>query len=69
LDWTQVELQLINEQEVIFGWNATVNPTIMSGLIELEPYENFFKTVTDSQHNIHSWYTEPILNLVPEQAC
>ena len=67
MDLEQVELELINEQEVIFGWNPTVNPTIAAGLTELEPYESFFKTVADSQRNIQSWYSEPIINLVPEQ--
>ena len=63
----QVELELINEQEAIFGWNPTVNPTIAAGLTELEPYETFFRTVSDSQRSIQSWYSEPIIGLVPEQ--
>ena len=61
------ELELINEQEEIFGWNPTVNPTVETNLKGLEPYETLFKACHETQENIHSWLHGPIHDLNPEK--
>ena len=60
------ELILINEQEAIFGWNPTVNPDVANGMLDIEPYEALFRAVLNSQNNLESWYSNPMLLLDPE---
>ena len=61
------ELKLINEQEEIFGWNPTVNPAVAKGLVDIEPFEVFFRAVFDAQNNLGSWYDGAMVELDPEQ--
>ena len=49
------ELDLIHEQEEIFGWNPTVNPQVEENLSKLDPYETLFKAVHESQENVQGW--------------
>jgi len=61
------ELEAINSQEEIFGWNATVNPQVEQNLTTLEPYEGLFRAVHESQQNVDKWLNGPILDLNPEK--
>ena len=67
LEGMSEELQLINEQEEIFGWNPTVNPLVDENLRLLEPFEVLFKLSAETQRNIYAWTHGPILELDPEK--
>jgi len=62
-----VELEAINAQEEIFGWNATVNPQVDQNLAVLEPYEGLFRAVHESAENVNNWLHGSILDLNPEK--
>jgi dynein heavy chain len=62
-----VELDAINQQEDIFGWNPTVNSQVAENLIKLEPYEFLFKSVHESARDIHNWLHGPVLDLNAEK--
>ena len=61
------ELELINEQEEIFGWNPTVNPQIEQNQGKLKPYEELYQAVHDSQENVNAWLHGPLSDLDPEK--
>jgi len=61
------ELAAVNEQEEIFGWNPTVNPTVEENIRLLEPYDTLFRAVTEAQNSVEGWMTGSIVGLNPEQ--
>eukprot|EP00960_Hanusia_phi_P013114 383004-Hanusia_phi.AAC.2 len=67
LEDLQEELNRINEQEEIFGWNPTVNPQVEQNLKKLEPFESLFKIVYETQQLIEAMLHGSILDLDPEK--
>ena len=61
------ELEKINEQEEIFGWNPTVNPQVEDNILRLDPFENLFRAVHESQESVQNWLHGSLVELDPEK--
>jgi dynein heavy chain, axonemal len=60
------EMETINEQEEIMGWNQSSYPQLDKALKDLDPYELLYQTTTESRLVLHKWMHGPIKDLEPD---
>jgi len=66
LDAIREEMEYINNQELIFGWNPSFYPQLDKGVKDLQPFEDLYTAAVEAKKNLNQWMAGSIIKLEPE---